>query len=98
MGTAQEQEIELWDGALALAEALDHMVENKIDAKILAGNLEDCGADSEAVIAAMVASGLFLEVFSTTDGPRVDGIKPSKRELTLTRTGRLVIIHATSCL
>jgi hypothetical protein len=89
MGTQAQEETEIWGGAYALAQALDHMVENKIDSGLLAANLEDCGADSSAVIRSMIDSGLFVEVLTTS---------PPKRELTLTQVGRLVIIHATSCL
>lgn len=86
--------LELWEGALALASILDRMAEGTtIDRDRLRDELGACGADPERVLCAMVESGLFMEVWSKTDHPD----KP-KRELALTRIGRLVFIHATSVL
>lgn len=86
----EEPTIELWEGAFALAEALDRMAEGaRLDRTRLLEELELTGADAGKVVAAMLDSGLFVEVWST---------EPLRREFVLTQAGRLLIIHLTSIL
>ena len=76
-----------WEGALALARALDRMVERNIDASAFVVGIEQVLGEESArrVIAGLLATGLLEYEIETAS-------------FALTREGRMLVIHATSIL
>ena len=72
-----------WEGALALAQAIDGMVLNPISRERFVRSLNEIGIDGELVLKGLLATGLVVATEET---------------IALTREGRLVVIHATSVL
>lgn len=84
----------MWEGSLALANALDRMCEGStyIDgARFLAG-LNDAGLDGKKILAGLVATGLVGE------SRLKDDTGQELHVVGLTQAGRIAILHATCCL
>lgn len=89
MGTAEiQQEDEIWEGAEALALALDRMVEGSVLSRTkFVRELDEIGVNGERVVAGLLATGLLEQ-------GKITGVV----QLSLTREGRLAVLHATSVL